>query len=118
MAYFNNADFGIQNPFSSEVPDLTQVEIDGDADVGSTFIFGTPADGTRIFDVQNTFTFGDTVSFARGKHSLRVGGELRRHQLNGALRGDAEPQAQSRKLVRLSDGGLQKSGGQKPRAAD
>jgi hypothetical protein len=85
VAYFNNADFGIQNPFSSEVPDLTQVEIDGDADVGSTFIFGTPADGTRVFDVQNTFTFGDTVSYARGKHSLRVGGELRRHQLNGSL---------------------------------
>ena len=118
VAYFNNADFGIQNPFASEVPDLSQIEINGGADVGSTFRFGTPGDGTRIFDVQNTFTFGDTVSFSRGKHSLRVGGELRRHQLNGALAGDAESQAQSQKLVRLSDGGLQKSGGQKPRAAD
>jgi carboxypeptidase family protein len=85
VAYFNNADFGIQNPFASDVPDLTQVEIDGGADVGSTLIFGTPADGTRVFDVQNTFTFGDTVSYARGKHSLRAGGELRRHQLNGSL---------------------------------
>ena len=85
VAYFNNADFGIQNPFAAEVPDLSQIEIDGGADVGSTFRFGTPGDGTRIFDVQNTFTFGDTLSFSRGKHSLRVGGELRRHQLNGAL---------------------------------
>jgi len=85
VVYFNNADFGIQNPFAAEVPDLSQIEIDGGADVGSTLRFGTPGDGTRIFDVQNTFTFGDTVSFSRGKHSLRVGGELRRHQLNGAL---------------------------------
>jgi hypothetical protein len=85
VVYFNNADFGIQNPFAAEVPDLSQIEIDGGEDVGSTFRFGTPGDGTRIFDVQNTFTFGDTVSFSRGKHSLRVGGELRRHQLNGAL---------------------------------
>jgi hypothetical protein len=85
VVYFNNADFGIQNPFAAEVPDLSQIEIDGGTDVGSTLRFGTPGDGTRIFDVQNTFTFGDTVSFSRGKHSLRVGGELRRHQLNGAL---------------------------------
>ena len=85
VVYFNNADFGIQNPFAAEVPDLSQIEIDGDADVGSTLRFGTPGDGTRIFDVQNTFTFGDTVSFSRGKHSLRVGGELRRHHSNGAL---------------------------------
>ena len=85
VVYFNNADFGLQNPFAAEVPDLSQIEIDGGADVGSTLRFGTPGDGTRIFDVQNTFTFGDTVSFSRGKHSLRVGGELRRHQLNGAL---------------------------------
>jgi hypothetical protein len=85
LVYFNNADFGIQNPFAAEVPDLSQIEISGDNDVGSEFIFGTPGDGTRIFDVQNTFTFGDTVSFSRGKHSLRVGGELRRHHLNGRL---------------------------------
>src|SRR5262245_2071946 len=85
VAFLNTADFGIQNPFASEVPDLTQIDIRGDRDVGGRFRFGTPGDGTRIFDVQNTFTYGDTLSFTRGKHSLRVGGELRRHQLNGAL---------------------------------
>src|SRR5262249_13692223 len=69
VAYFNNADFGIQNPFAAEIPDLTQVEIAGDNDVGSTLVFGTPADGTRVFDVQNTFTYGDTLSFTRGNHS-------------------------------------------------
>jgi hypothetical protein len=43
------------------------------------------ADATRVFDVQNTFTFADTLSLTRGKHSFRIGGELRRHQLNGDL---------------------------------
>jgi Carboxypeptidase regulatory-like domain len=85
VAFFNNADFGIQNPFSSEVPDLSQIDIRGDRDVGGRFRFGTPGDGTRVFDVQNTFTYGDTLSFTGGKHSLRVGAELRRNQLNGAL---------------------------------
>ena len=85
IRYFNNADFGIENPFASEVPDLSQIEIAGDNDVGDEFQFGTAGDGTRVFDVQNTLTFGDTVSFSRGNHSLRVGGELRRHQINGRL---------------------------------
>ena len=85
IRYFNNADFGIENPFASEVPDLSQIEIAGDNDVGDEFQFGAAGDGTRVFDVQNTFTFGDTVSLSRGNHSLRVGGELRRHQINGRL---------------------------------
>jgi hypothetical protein len=85
VAYFNNADFGIQNPFAAEVPDLSQININGDNDVGGEFRFGTPGDGTRIFDVQNTYTLGDTLSLIRRKHSFRVGGEMRRHQLNGNL---------------------------------
>jgi hypothetical protein len=85
VAYFTNAEFGILNPFS-DVPDLTQIDIAGDNDVGDGFRFGTPGDGTRIFDVQNTITFGDTLTFSRGAHSFRIGGEFRRHQLNGKLK--------------------------------
>jgi Carboxypeptidase regulatory-like domain len=85
VSYFNNADFGIQNPFAGEVPDLSQITINGDEDVGGEFRFGTPGDGTRIFDVQNTYTLGDTLSLIRRKHSFRMGGEVRRHQLNGNL---------------------------------
>ena len=84
LANFTNAQFGIQNPFAPDVPDLTQIAIDAN-DVGSPFTFGTPGDGTRIFDRQTTFTFGNTVSFTRGDHSLRVGGEFRRHHLDGDL---------------------------------
>ncbi|MGH9239564.1 MAG: carboxypeptidase regulatory-like domain-containing protein [Vicinamibacterales bacterium] len=84
VSFFTNAEFGIANPFASQVPDLSQITIDGD-DVGSEIRFGTPGDGTRIFDRQTTWTVGDTVSLVRGRHSLRFGGELRRHALDGDL---------------------------------
>jgi hypothetical protein len=84
IAYLTNAEFGIQNPFAPGVPDLTQVTIDGE-DVGGEFQFGTLADGSRIFDTQTTFTIGNTLSFTKGRHSFRVGGEFRRHHLDGDL---------------------------------
>jgi hypothetical protein len=84
VSFFTNQQFGIQNPFAGQVPDLTQIAIDGD-DVGSGIAFGTLGDGTRVFDRQTTWTVGDTLSFIKGKHSLRVGGELRRHYMDGDL---------------------------------
>jgi hypothetical protein len=85
VADLTNAEFGIQNPFDAEVADLSQLEIRGDRDVGDRLRFGTPADATGIFDKQTTFTLGDTLSFTRGRHSFRVGGEVRRHHLDGDL---------------------------------
>jgi hypothetical protein len=84
VAHFSNAEFGILNPFADQVPDLTQVTIDGE-DVGGELQFGTLADGSRIFDTQTTYTVGNTLSFSKGKHSFRVGGEFRRHHLDGDL---------------------------------
>ncbi len=84
VTYFTNAQFGIENPQADLVPDLTQIDIDGD-DVGGGIRFGTLADGTRIYDLQTTFTFGNTLTFSKGSHSVRVGGELRRHHLDGDL---------------------------------
>jgi hypothetical protein len=84
VAYHTNAEFGIVNPFADQVPDLTQITIDGD-DVGSELQFGTLGDGTRIFDRQTTWTAGNTLSILRGRHSVRVGGELRWHALDGDL---------------------------------
>jgi hypothetical protein len=81
--YFTNAQFGIQGPFADTVPDLSQIAIDAD-DVGSGLVFGTP--GGRVFDTQTTMTFGDTLSFSKGSHSFRAGGELRRHHMDGVLR--------------------------------
>jgi Carboxypeptidase regulatory-like domain len=84
ISHFSNAEFGIVNPFASQVPDLTQITIDGD-DVGGELRFGTLGDGTRIFDRQTTWTIGDTLSLVRGRHSLRVGGEMRWNLLDGDL---------------------------------
>lgn len=85
VTYFTNAEFGIENPLSAQVPDLSQIDIRGDRDVGGRVRLGTPADGTRIYDLQTTYTFGDTLTFTKGKHSIRAGGELRRHHLDGDL---------------------------------
>jgi hypothetical protein len=86
VAYFTNAEFGIQNPLDAQVPDLTQITIRGDRDVGGQLRVGTLADGTRIYDRQTTFTIGDTLTFSKGRHSIRAGGEMRRHHLDGDLR--------------------------------
>jgi hypothetical protein len=86
VSYFTNAEFGIVNPLSDQVPDLTQIDIRGDRDVGGRVRFGTPADGTRIYDLQTSYTLGNTLTFAKGNHSIRAGGELRRHHLDGDLR--------------------------------
>ena len=86
VAYFTNAEFGIVNPLDAKVPDLTQLDIRGDRDVGGRVRFGTPSDGTRIYDLQTTYTLADTLTLTKGKHSIRAGGELRRHHLDGDLR--------------------------------
>ena len=86
VAYFTNAQFGIASPLDAKVPDLTQLDIRGDRDVGGRFRFGTAADGTRIYDRQTTYTIADTLTLSKGTHAMRVGGELRRHHLDGDLR--------------------------------
>jgi hypothetical protein len=85
VAYFTNTEFGIENPLAAQVPDLSQITVRGDRDVGGQVRFGTSADGTRIYDRQTTYTIGNTLTFSRGKHSMRMGGELRRHHLDGDL---------------------------------
>jgi hypothetical protein len=86
VPYFTNAQFGIVNPLDALVPDLTQLDIRGDRDVGGRVRFGTPSDGTRIYDLQTTYTIANTLTLSKGKHSVRAGAELRRHHLDGDLR--------------------------------
>ena len=82
-AYFTNAEFGINNPLAFERPDLALIRVSSPRDVGEDFRFGTPDD--QVLDVQNTFYYGDTLSLTKGQHSIKLGGEYRRNQLNGNL---------------------------------
>jgi hypothetical protein len=83
VPYFTNAEFGLKNPLAGIRPDLASFDIRGDRDSGDQFHFGTLEDNT--LDIQNTFTYGNTLSFTKGRHSVKVGGELRKNQLNGNL---------------------------------
>jgi hypothetical protein len=83
VPYFTNKQFGLNNPLDSVRPDLVTLGINGSNDVGDNITVGTYANDIR--DVQNTFTYADTLSFSRSRHSIKVGGEFRRHQLNGKL---------------------------------
>jgi hypothetical protein len=81
--YFTNEEFGINNPLADVRPDLARINIRSPRDVGEEFEFGTPDD--QILDVQKTFTVGDTMSFTKGAHSIKFGGEYRRNHLDGTL---------------------------------
>ncbi len=83
VAYFTNEEFGLKNPLVSVRPDLVTMDIRGERDVGDRFTFGTYAND--IQDVQNSFTYADTFTFIKRRHSIKLGGEFRRHQLNGKL---------------------------------
>lgn len=68
----NAADVGMATP--SGLPELPGIQIQGLFTIGS---FGEPF----YFQNTNTFVWQDTVSVTHGRHSLRFGGEAKRHQL-------------------------------------
>lgn len=83
VSYFTNEEFGLKNPLAGIRPDLVTMDLRGERDVGDRFTFGTFAQDIR--DVQNSFTYADTLSFTKRQHSIKLGAEFRRHQLNGDL---------------------------------
>jgi hypothetical protein len=65
------ADIGTASPSGlAEIPNI---------DVNGLFAIGTGQ--PTYFENTNSFIFQNTVSLTRGKHRLRVGGEVRRHEL-------------------------------------
>jgi len=66
------ADVGIATP--SGLPVIPGIQIQGLFTIG-------PSGEPFYFQNTNTFVWQDTLSFTRGRHSLRVGGEAKRHQL-------------------------------------
>ena len=95
-AYFTNAEFGIENPLAAALPDLAPIDDPtATATSAAALRFGTPPDGTRIFDRQNTFTVATRCLNQRA--ALPPGRRrVRRHQLNGDLQETPEPPKQFR----------------------
>lgn len=80
VVYFNNSDFGINNPLAAERADLASIVMEPE-DVGSDLIFGTPEN--LINDKQTTVTLQDTLSWQKGNHFFKFGGSMRHNRLDG-----------------------------------
>ena len=68
----NAADVGIATP--SGLPETPGIVVNGFFSIGTA---GEPVS----FENTNSFVWQDTVSLTRGKHTLRMGGEVKRHEL-------------------------------------
>lgn len=72
---FTNAQFGINNPIANVFPGMSTIGVVGQWTIGSNAFADQ---SSRI----NLFQIGDTVSLTRGRHQIRLGGEVRRGQVN------------------------------------
>jgi hypothetical protein len=72
---FTNSQFDINNPLAAQYPGLATIEVTGLFTLGSTPL------GDQKSTVE-TFQFSDTVSYTRGKHFLRVGGDFIREHVD------------------------------------
>ena len=72
---FTNAQFGINNPLAAQFPGMATMQVLGLFSIGST----TLADQKSVVE---TYTWSDMVSYTRGRHSLRLGGDVRRYQVD------------------------------------
>ncbi|HYK88799.1 MAG TPA: TonB-dependent receptor, partial [Acidobacteriota bacterium] len=67
------ADLGMATP--SGLPEIPGIAVNGLFTIG-------PAGQPFYFQNTNTFIWQDTVSWIRGRHSLRLGAEVKRHQVD------------------------------------
>ncbi len=67
------ASVGMQVP--AGLPEIAGIQIQNFFTIG-------PSGEPFYFENTNTFVWQDTVSLTRGKHSLRMGGEVKRHQVD------------------------------------
>lgn len=71
----NIADIGMSRFNQSTVPGIPDINVTG------AFRLGYSVDADQA-GAQNTFHYADTLSWVRGKHTMRFGGEARRYRIN------------------------------------
>jgi len=72
---FTNAQFGIVNPEAGTYPGLATILVNGLFTIGSSPL----ADEKSVTD---TYMAQDTLSYTRGRHFIRAGGEFRRYDID------------------------------------
>jgi len=72
---FTNAQFGITNPFAAQYPGMATIEVTGLFTIGSSPLADEKS-------VTQTWQAQDTLSYTAGRHSIRVGGQFRRYDID------------------------------------
>jgi hypothetical protein len=72
---FTNAQFGIDNPLAAQYPGMATIEVTGLFTIGSSPLADEKS-------VTQTWQAQDTLSYTMGRHSLRVGGQFRRYDID------------------------------------
>jgi len=72
---FTNAQFGINNPFAAQYPGMATMEVTGLFSIGSSPLADEKS-------VTQTWQGQDTLSYIVGRHSLRIGGQFRRYDVD------------------------------------
>jgi Carboxypeptidase regulatory-like domain/TonB dependent receptor len=72
---FTAAQLGISSPLGNLFPGMPEISVANYFDVGANPFSDNGAD-------EKTFTVGDTLSWQKGRHSLKFGGEFKHHSLD------------------------------------
>lgn len=72
---FTSAQLGITSPLGALFPGMPEISVANEFDVGANPF----ADNAGV---EKTYTLGDTLSWQKGRHSFKFGGEYKRHSLD------------------------------------
>ena len=71
---FTSAQLGITSPLSAEFPGMPEISVTNYFDLGASPFADNSAK-------EPTFTVGDTLSWEKGRHSIKIGVEYKHHEL-------------------------------------
>ncbi len=117
VRYFTNAEFGIQNPFASRCP-TSRRSRSSRTTLAVSFGSGHWATARASSTARPPGPSATLSLLVKGRHSLRIGGEFRRHALDGDLQETRNRRHNFENWFDFLTVGFANPGGQKPRAAD